>query len=126
MKNNLLWKNVLAVATAAVGGLLGYFGFLWIARQGFYAIMLPGVLVGFGAGFFRTRSLLVCVLCGVLALGFGLFSEWRLAPFIADASLGYFLSHVHQLKPITLILIGLGVLIGCWVPFHNLKNPGLA
>ena len=115
-------NNVLAVLAAAIGGLLGYFGFLWIARQGFYAIMLPGALVGISAGMFKSNSTAVCVLCGWLALGFGIFSEWRFAPFLKDDSLSYFLAHLHQLRPITLLMIGVGVLIGFWVPFRSGKD----
>ncbi|MCX5644694.1 MAG: hypothetical protein NTZ17_08405 [Phycisphaerae bacterium] len=49
----------------------------------------------------------------------GLFTEWRYEPFVADASLGYFVSHVHQLQPITLLMLGAGTLIGFWVPFRR-------
>jgi len=124
MQRTLAKNDVLALVAGTIGGVLGYFGFIWIARQGFYAIMLPGALVGFGASLFKSKSTVVCVLCGFLALDFGLFSEWRFAPFIRDGSLGYFLSHVHQLKPITLVMIAAGVLIGFWVPFRSNKEAG--
>ncbi len=67
MKN---WLPLLAGALA--GGLIGYFAFLWIARQGFYALVLPGALVGIGASLAPNRSLAMCVVCGVLALALGL------------------------------------------------------
>ena len=52
-------KNVMAGLAAAAGGVVGYFAFIWIARQGFYALMLPGGLAGLGASFFvRDRSVL--------------------------------------------------------------------
>ena len=33
-----------------------------------------------------------------------------------DGSLGYFVTHIHQLKPITLIMIAAGAFIGFWAP----------
>ena len=110
-------KNILAgLAGAVIGGGMGYFAFIWIARQGFYALMLPGVLAGVGASLFVSdRSVPRGALCGVFALGLGLFAEWRFAPFIKDPSLGYFLVHVHQLQPITLLMIAAGGVLGYWL-----------
>ena len=103
------------VAGALLGAVLGSFAFLWIARQGFYALMLPGGLAGVGGGLFaKGRSVPRAVLCGAIALAAGLFSEWKLAPFIADASLGYFLAHFYDLRPISLLMIGLGTAFGSW------------
>src|SRR2546428_409333 len=116
MKNDFL-----ALVGAVLGGLVGYVGFIWIARQGVYALILPGALAGVGASIFKSKSIAVNLVCGVLALAAGLFSEWRFAPFIKDGSVGYFLSHVHQLRPITLIMIAAGALLGFWLPFGNRK-----
>src|SRR5262245_52498645 len=97
---------VLGMLGAVAGGALGYFVFLWAAGQGFYALMLPGALTGAGSALLaKDRSVLRATLCGVLALGLGLFSEWRSAPFIADKTLGYFLGHVYQLRPLTLVMV---------------------
>jgi len=104
------------LAGAVAGGLVGYFAFIWIARQGFYALMLPGGLAGFGASLFVSdRSALRGVLCGVFALALGLLAEWRFAPFIKDPGLGYFLAHVHRLQPITLLMIAAGGVFGYWL-----------
>ena len=96
MSETTRMKNLLAgVAGGLAGGALGYLAFIWIARQGFYALMLPGALAGFGASLFvSNRSVRRGVVCGVFALGLGLFAEWRFAPFIKDLSFGYFLVHV--------------------------------
>ena len=99
--------------------MIGYFGFLWFARQGFYALVLPGSAVGIGACLAKNRSIGLCVGCGLAALALGLVAEWRFAPFIKDGSLSYFLMHVHQLKPVTLIMIGAGALIGFWAPYSR-------
>jgi hypothetical protein len=109
----------LVLLSAVVGGLLGYAVFWAIARQGFYEVALPGGLLGLGAGIFKTRTKAVPVVCGLLALALGLFTEWRYAPFIADASFGYFVSHLHRLRPFTLLMLAVGTLIGFWVPFRR-------
>jgi hypothetical protein len=55
-------KHILVLLGAFAGGLVGYFGFLWIARQGFYALVLPGGLLGVGASLFRNKSTGICPL----------------------------------------------------------------
>ena len=114
MKNNLL-----ALCGAIVGGALGYYAFFWIAKQGFYALILPGGLLGLGAGIVKNRSWLIAVVCGLLAIALGLFTEWQYAPFVKDESLGYFLAHVADLKPVTLLMIAVGGFLGFWLPFER-------
>ena len=41
---------LLGLLGGAVGGFLGYLGFVWLLKQGFYAVALPGVLLGLFAG----------------------------------------------------------------------------
>ncbi len=107
--------HLLAIPGAAVGGGLGGWVFEWILAQGYYAMMLPGFLVGVGGGaFLRYRSWLSAAVCGLFALLTGVILEWRSAPFLADDSLGYFLTHLRYLKPVTLGMIGLGGLFGFW------------
>jgi hypothetical protein len=115
-------KNFLALAGALVGGAIGYFAFFWIASQNFYAMVLPGGLLGLGAGVVKNRSVGVAVVCGLLALALGIYTEYRFRPFLIDDSFGYFLAHLHDLQPFTLILIGLGAAIGFWVPFRRREN----
>src|SRR3989442_1402846 len=98
------------------------------AGQGLYALMLPGALTGVGGALLvRDRSLLRATVCGVLAVGVGLFSEWRFAPFIADTSLSYFISHVHQLRPLTLLMVAAGGGFGYWLALgkeRGVPQPG--
>jgi hypothetical protein len=106
---------VLPLGCALAGGVIGYFAFLWIARQGLYALALPGVLIGLAGGWLvERRSIVFAALCGALALIAGILSEWRLRPFVADDSFGYFVAHLQQLRPITLIMIALGVVFAAW------------
>ncbi len=94
---------------AAVGGCVGYFAFFWIARQGFYAIMLPPALVGMAGGYcMPRRSQPLAIACGIAGLALGLYTEWRFAPFIVDNSWTYFITHVHKLKSITLLMLAIG------------------
>jgi hypothetical protein len=112
-------NNCLALLGALVGGVLGYFAFVWIANQGFYAMVLPGGLLGLGAGVVKNKSIFIAIICGLAATALGVFTEWDLAPFRVDNSFGYFVAHLYKLKPLTLILIALGGLIGFWVPFRR-------
>ena len=59
------------------------------------------------------------VVAAFAALLLGLYTEWKFAPFKADDSLGYFLLHIHKLKPLTLLMIALGCFVGFWVPYRG-------
>src|SRR5262245_22127030 len=98
-------QTLLVPCGAAAGGALGYLAFFWIAGQGCYGLALLGVLLGLGAGIARNPSVLLAVACGLAAVGPGLFTEWRFAPFVRDESLGYFLPNAWKLPPITLVMI---------------------
>lgn len=98
---------------AVIGGAIGFYAFLWITRQGYYALALPGGLLGLGAGLCaRGRSMALATICGVAALILGLYAEWRFAPFTANTSLGYFVAHIGSLQPMTLVMIALGAILG--------------
>jgi hypothetical protein len=99
----------LGLLGAAVGGVIGYYAFFWISRQGFYALIVPPALLGLTAGLFaRRRSTPLALVCGVAGLVLGLYTEWRFAPFVADDSWPYFITHLHALKPMTLLMLALG------------------
>jgi len=112
-------NDLLVLLGAAVGGLLGYFIFFWIVRQGFLALVVPGGLIGLGGGIVKTRSKAIAAICGLAALALSIFTDWRFAPFVADNSFGYFITHVYLLPPYTLIMIGAGTALGFWVPFRR-------
>lgn len=115
-------KNIALVFGGAIlGGLIGHLAFRWLLSQGFYGLALPGGLVGLGAGIAACRQVWPSVACGVLALAVGLVTEWRSFPFRADDSFGYFLSHLHELKPYTLLMLVAGTAIGFWVPFRRVE-----
>jgi hypothetical protein len=45
----------------------------------------------------------------------GLYTEWKFAPFRADDSFGYLVSHAWELKPITQGMIMLGAFFAYWL-----------
>jgi hypothetical protein len=107
---------VLGLIGAVIGGALGYYIFMWIVDQGFYGLMIPGALLGLGCSLLsQHRSHVRGVICAAAACLLGLYSEWKFAPFRADASLGYFMSHVAELKPITQGMIVLGAFFAYWL-----------
>jgi hypothetical protein len=105
----------IGLAGAIVGAIVGHLLFWWIAGQGFYALPLPGALAGIGCALAaRRRSICLGISAGLIALIAGILSEWRLAPFIADKSLAYFLTHLHDLQILTIILILVGMIFAVW------------
>ena len=116
-------STLLAIAGAVIGGTLGYFAFAWVLTKGFYGLILPGGLLGLGAGIGRTQSKWLAAVFGVSAVCLGLFSEWKFFPFKKDESLGFFLRHVTDLSPVTLLMIAVGGALGFWVPFRNVEPP---
>ncbi len=103
------------LAGAVVGGVVGYYVYVWMLGYALYAIILPGTLVGLGFGLFSRQKCVLCgIACGVAGLGLGIFAEWVFFPFKADQSFAYFVTHLHQVRPVTLLLIGLGGLFSFW------------
>src|SRR4051794_25822851 len=108
MRNRVI-SHLLGIVGAVIGGALGLYLFLWITRSGFYGLMIPGALLGVGCSLLAQHaSLGRGIACGIAAVLLGLYAEWRFAPFVADGSFGYLLTHFMELKPITLIMIALG------------------
>ena len=108
-------RILLATGFGLGGGIVGYFLFIWMARQGFYALLLPGALVGIAAGMvWKERSVPLMVVCGLMGLGFGIFSEWRLRPFIADGTFAYFMRHLWDLLPLTKLMLVLSAVCGAY------------
>ncbi len=115
-------QDFLTLGGAIAGGVVGYFVFIWLAHQGLYAMVVPGGLAGLGGGILKTKSPVTAALCGVVGLAAGIYTEFRLWPFASDPSLGYFLSHLHQLKPITMIMIAVGAFIAFWMPWDRQRT----
>ncbi len=105
----------LALGGAIGGGVVGYVAFFLLTRFDVYALVLPGALLGVGGGALSGRlSNLIGIVCGLLALVAGVLTEWRFAPFRADPSLGFFITHLQNLDTLTLVSIPAGGLFGFW------------
>ena len=106
---------VRAILGGAVGAIVGYAIFAWLVGQGFYALAIPGAALGLGCGFATRRSSLPTgFVCGVLAVLLGLVAEWRFFPFLKDDTFHYFVSHSHELKPLTWVMIAAGGIFGAY------------
>ena len=106
----------LGVVGALAGGALGYFGFAWADARGYYWMILPGAMLGFGCGLLsRHASVARGVACGVAALALGLYTEWRFHPFRDDESFPYLLTHVHQFNGVTMLMLALGTVFAFWL-----------
>jgi hypothetical protein len=111
-----LVSNLLGLVGAVIGGVLGFYTFRWLVGQGFYGLMIPGALLGLGCSLLAQHpSTIRGIVCGVAALGLGLYTEWHFFPWNADNSLTYFLKNVTNLKPITLLMLGAGAIIAFWI-----------
>ena len=114
----ILLEFVPGLLGGVVGGVLGYFVVGWISRQGFYAMILPGALVGLGCGqASSTRSNVRGVVSALMALIAGLISEWLVFYHPAERTVGSFvefLSKFGQQPMVTPIMIAVGTLFGYW------------
>ena len=121
---NVTGNNIaLCILGAAAGGVAGYFTCAWLLGQGLYGLALPGTLLGLGCGIFvKSRSMALAIACGIAGLLLGFFCEWRLAPFTADSSLGYFLSHLSDLRPRTFVMVVLGGIFAFWFALGRSKR----
>lgn len=113
----LVISNLLGLVGAVVGGIVGFFTFGWLVEQGWYGLMIPGAFLGFGCGLLaRHRSVARGIVCGIAAVGLGLFAEVRYRPFVADDSFQYFFTHVKDLSLVpTILMLAIGALIAFWV-----------
>jgi hypothetical protein len=87
-----------------------------LARQ-FYALALPGAVVGIGAGLVaRGRSQTLAAICAAAAIVLAIVIEWQRAPFKEDGSFRYFATHLHQLDggAVKFVMIAVGALCAYW------------
>ena len=103
------------IGGAIAGGVAGYFLFGLLVRNGLYSSMIPGALLGLGAGLAaRGKSPLLGILCGLAAIPLAIVAEWSVMPFREDKSLAFFVMNVHQLPAMHLIMMLLGVAAAWW------------
>jgi hypothetical protein len=106
---------VRGITGALIGAGLGYVGFRFLAQNGLYAIVLPGACVGMCGGYLsRVRSGVIGGIAALVALVSLVLIEWQFAPFVADNSLAYFVTHLHKVLPAHLIMISIGTAFAFW------------
>lgn len=114
-QSDVLTSWILGLCGAGVGAAFGSLVFVWLMRYGFYGLAAPGWLMGIACGFASRRgSWLLGVVCAALAVPVALLLEWKYRPFIADPSLSYFLRNLHDLTPVTWLMLGLGTFLAFW------------
>ena len=114
-KSGAMVNVIRGLAGAALGGAAGYFLVGWLLRRGYYAPMLPGVLVGLGCGVFvERRNMPLAVLCGVAALALGVFTRWKQDASVYSTDFVQFVLHLDRLRTGTLVMLALGGLCGFW------------
>ena len=117
-------KPILALIGAAIGGAAGFFLTGWLERQGFYTVVLPGALIGFGSMFGKFRTVFGAIFLALAALVLIYFTEWKYFPFSKDQSLNYFVGHIGDLKTLTHVMAALGTAIAFWFPFRGRARGG--
>lgn len=117
-----LKQYLLVFAGAILGGALGTTLTWYLSSQGMRAGAAPGGLLGMGAGLIWHRSWVIPVICCVAALAIGIGVEWWLHPFLADASLLFFLQHLADLPFSTQLMILIGGAVGFYGPFRAMSR----
>ena len=111
--------QLLALVGAVAGGGLGYLAFGWLISRGFYGLAIPGALVGLGCGWLaQDRSRVRGEVCAIAALGLSIFIEGKFFPFLDEDGrphgLGFLATHLHQLSPVTLLMMAIATIVAFW------------
>jgi hypothetical protein len=110
-----LVSTLISIVGAVIGGALGYWLFFWFARHGFYALIIPGALLGFGCGLFaQHRSTVRGIVSGVAAFLLTVYTDFGFEGQDGE-SLRYFVTRYHELGPVTLLMTVVGTLLGFWM-----------
>ncbi|MFT5468228.1 MAG: hypothetical protein ACI8UO_003337 [Verrucomicrobiales bacterium] len=119
--NSLAIRIPIVLIATAIGGAIGHHAFILILREGFYALILPGLGVGLGASFARNPSKILALVLGLEALVLGLFSEWiRLREFTNfDADFFYFVMNSQNLKGFIWLMIAVGGIVAWWLAWTS-------
>jgi hypothetical protein len=105
----------LAFGGAIAGAVAGYLAFLLLMHSGFYSLVLPGALLGLGAGALSGhKSNALAVVCGLAGAAVGILADWHSAPFIKDPSLNFYLAHLSDLSRASQFSIVAGAVFAFW------------
>lgn len=111
----LLISNLLGLVGAAVGGVLGFYTFGWLEYHGFYGLAIPGAALGLGSGLLaQHRSSARGLACAAGAFGLSIFTEWKFHPFLEDDRFSFMITHMKDLKSVTLLMIAIATVVAYW------------
>ena len=114
---------VRALAGIVAGAVCGYVVFRFLAKNGLYAPMVPGALVGMGCGMWvKTRSHARAVICVLVATFVNAWSEWMHFPFVINESFSYFITHLQDLTSRTQLMYGVSAVIAYYFAYAR-QNP---
>ena len=101
------------LAGAAVGAVLGFFGFDYLWSQGFYSAILPGALVGLGFGLAARQPMNVFgVLSLLIAVPASLVSEWK-GRYLPEVTFSEFISALGD-EPVSIAMHVIGAIAAFW------------
>ena len=113
-----LLEFVPGLLAGVVGGVAGYWLVAYlIGSQGLWVPILPGAFAGLACGqaspiYSRRRGIVLAI----FVLGLVVYAQWKLfnPAFAFDGTLRDYVLHLHQLPPMTLIVMAVNVVIGYW------------
>ncbi len=112
MPRNLI-SNLLGLVGAIIGGVLGFYTFLWLLKQGYYGLIIPGAFLGLGCSLLAShRSVVRGILCGVAAFALSQFADWYCT--ITNASFVDFVRDGKTLTPVTMLMTGVATIVAFW------------
>jgi hypothetical protein len=108
-----LWPAILrGILGGVLGGVLGFFAFEWLLSHGYYALVLPGSLVGMGCGLASGRKVMALgVLSALGALVVGVLTDWNSLAAPNPSLIGHAATLIqpHRHLPGALILVAVAI-----------------
>lgn len=113
-----LLEFVPGLVGGVVGGVGGYLLVAYLIRsQGLWVPILPGAFAGLACGqtssiYSKRRGVVMAIFVALLIV----YTQWKLfnPPFAFDGSLQAYAMHLHELPPLTLIVMAVNVVLGYW------------
>ncbi len=123
-QNEPTWSEVMAYPLACIGAMFGAAlaagASILAVRAGLYAIIVIGILTGFGATLLSRRGgWPIAAIALLIAIPASLWAEWWLFPFGADDSLRYFVRHIADLPPFRLLMDAIGAAAAGYIAFRR-------
>src|SRR5262245_46123250 len=112
------------IGGALLGAVAGFAIFTLLTRFGLYAIAVSGALVGLTCGWFsQRRSLVLGIVCIVVAALTIIFAEWWNFPFVKDESLGFFLQNLGSVQRLFWLSLLIGGGLAFWFGLGSERTP---